>query len=101
MNTKKAIVDFIIIHNEEKGYSPTFREIADAVGLLSVSSVHKHISDLADQGYIKRQPHSPRTLEVLASYGDSPALKVLALRDGVPTIIQFRGNRYVLDPTAK
>jgi repressor LexA len=52
---------------QRHGYSPTFREIAQAVGLASVSSVSHHLSGLQDKGYLSRNEGRPRTAVVRPS----------------------------------
>ncbi len=48
-----------------KGYPPSVREICEAVGLSSTSSVHSQLNTLESKGYIRRDPTKPRTLEIL------------------------------------
>ena len=47
-----------------KGYPPTVRDICEAVGLKSTSSVHAHLSTLERGGYIRRDPTKPRAIEI-------------------------------------
>ncbi len=49
----------------EKGYPPSVREICEAVHLKSTSSVHSHLETLEENGYIRRDPTKPRTIEIL------------------------------------
>lgn len=49
---------------EKKGFPPTVREIGKAVELSSTSTVHGHLSRLEENGYIKRDPSSPRAIEI-------------------------------------
>ena len=49
----------------QKGYPPSVREICDAVKLKSTSSVHSHLETLEKNGYIRRDPTKPRTIEIL------------------------------------
>ncbi|MBF4161685.1 transcriptional repressor LexA [Nocardioides acrostichi] len=49
---------------ERRGYPPSMREIGEAVGLTSTSSVSHQLRQLEDKGFIKRDPHRPRALEV-------------------------------------
>ena len=49
----------------DKGYPPSIREICDAVGLKSPSTVHSHLSKLEYLGYIRKDPTKPRAIEVL------------------------------------
>ncbi len=54
------------IHEEVsgRGYPPTVREICDATGLASTSTVHGHLARLEKHGYIVRDPAKPRAIEV-------------------------------------
>lgn len=61
---QRAILAMIHAHVEEHDYPPSVREIGDAVGLRSTSSVHAHLQTLADKGYLRRDPTKPRALEL-------------------------------------
>jgi repressor LexA len=50
---------------EERGYPPTVREIGDALGLASSSTVHSHLQALQKKGYLRIDPTKPRAIEVL------------------------------------
>ena len=66
-----AILDFIIHQIRIKGYPPSVREIGEAVGLQSSSTVHSHLTQLEQKGYIKRDPTKPRAIMILKdSSGD-------------------------------
>ena len=62
---QKQIYDFICSEVKEKGYPPSVREIAQAVGLRSPSTVHVHLQVLEDKGYIRRNLSKSRALEVV------------------------------------
>jgi repressor LexA len=62
---QQQILDFICAEIHRKGYPPSVREIGDAVGLSSSSTVHSHLSALEAKGMIRRDPSKPRALEVL------------------------------------
>lgn len=62
---QQMILDFIKSEVETKGYPPSVREIAKAVGLASSSTVHGHLSRLESKGYIRRDPTKPRAIEIL------------------------------------
>src|SRR5699024_2069330 len=66
---QQKILDFIKEEVDKKGYPPSVREIAEAVGLASSSTVHGHLSRMESKGYIRRDPTKPRAIEVL----DQPA----------------------------
>lgn len=58
------ILEFIHQEVSKRGYPPTVREICNATGLASTSTVHGHLSRLEKQGYILRDPAKPRAIEV-------------------------------------
>lgn len=62
---QQAIMEFIARAVETRGYPPSMREIGDAVGLSSLSSVTHQLSRLELAGYIRRDPNRPRALEIL------------------------------------
>lgn len=62
---QEAILSYIKEHVELKGYPPAVREIGEAVGLASSSTVHGHLARLEKKGYIRRDPTKPRAIEVL------------------------------------
>ncbi len=59
------ILDFIKKEIRSKGYPPSVREIGEAVGLNSSSTVHGHLSQLESKGFLRRNPAKPRAIEVL------------------------------------
>lgn len=62
---QKQILDFIKSEIREKGYPPSVREICDAVGLKSTSTVHGHLERMERNGVIRRDPSKPRAIEIL------------------------------------
>lgn len=62
---QQMILDYIKNEVAEKGYPPSVREIAVAVGLASSSTVHGHLSRIESKGYIRRDPTKPRAIEIL------------------------------------
>ena len=64
-NPQQIIYDFIKSHQEEKGYPPSVREICEAVGLKSTSTVHGHLERLERKGIIRRDPAKPRAIELV------------------------------------
>ncbi|HEX2062902.1 MAG TPA: transcriptional repressor LexA [Acidimicrobiales bacterium] len=61
---RREILDFIAAQLRERGYPPSVREIGEAVGLTSSSTVHAHLATLQRQGYLRRDPTKPRAIEV-------------------------------------
>ena len=62
---QENIFGFIKDEVRSKGYPPSVREIGEAVGLRSSSTVHAHLEKLEKKGYIRRDPTKPRAIEVL------------------------------------
>ena len=62
---QREIFDFVVKYADKHGYPPTVREIGEAVGLASPSTVHAHLANLERAGYLKRDPTKPRALEVV------------------------------------
>ena len=62
---QKQILEYIKETILSKGYPPAVREICEAVNLKSTSSVHSHLETLEKNGYIRRDPTKPRTIEIL------------------------------------
>jgi repressor LexA len=62
---QRQIFDFLTSYVERHGYPPTVREIGEAVGLASPSTVHAHLANLERAGLIKRDPTKPRALELV------------------------------------
>lgn len=62
---QREVLDFIRSELYAKGYPPSVREICEAVGLKSTSTVHGHLERLEKKGYIRRDPTKPRAIEVL------------------------------------
>lgn len=62
---QEAILSFIKNEVRDKGYPPSVREIGEAVGLASSSTVHGHLDRLEKKGFIRRDPTKPRAIEVL------------------------------------
>ena len=59
-----GILECIEAHMREHGYPPSVREIGEAVGLTSPSTVHSHLATLQKLGYLRRDPTKPRAIEV-------------------------------------
>jgi repressor LexA len=61
---QRAILDYLRGFVDEHGYPPTVREIGEAVGLRSPSTVHAHLAQLERAGHLRRDPTKPRALEL-------------------------------------
>ncbi|MEN6357502.1 MAG: transcriptional repressor LexA [Armatimonadota bacterium] len=62
---QRQILDYIVRHTEEQGYPPTVREIGEAVGLSSSSTVHAHLKGLENAGLIRRDAVLTRAIRVV------------------------------------
>jgi repressor LexA len=65
---QKDVLDFIADFVEENGYSPSYEELAHALKLASLATVHKHIAALESRNYLRRQFNHSRSLEVASKY---------------------------------
>ncbi len=70
---QREILEFLRNHARNHAYPPTVREIGQAVGLSSSSTVQNHLNALEQKGHIRRDPTKSRTVEVV---GDEPAASV-------------------------
>lgn len=71
---QRQILEYIIAEVQQKGYPPSVREIGEAVGLSSSSTVHAHLARLEELGYLRRDPTKPRAIEVLSGGIDNADL---------------------------
>jgi repressor LexA len=102
---QRAIIDFIVSTHRDRGYPPTVREIGDAVGLSSPSSVHAQVRTLVERGLIRKDPDRPRAIvvtepPVLASVpeptSDSARFKRRAEVMDVPLVGQIAAGAPIL-----
>lgn len=79
---QQDVYDFIKKTVLAKGYPPSVREIGDAIGLQSSSTVHSHLTNLEEKGYIRRDPTKPRAIEIITDEDTSmyePVIQVPVL----------------------
>lgn len=72
---QQDILAYIKDEVKKKGYPPSVREIGEAVGLASSSTVHGHLARLESKGLIRRDPTKPRAIEILENETDMPTPK--------------------------
>jgi repressor LexA len=65
---QKDVLDFLASFVEKNGYSPSYEEIAEGLGLASLATVHKHVLALEMKHYVKRGFNQSRSLEVSSKY---------------------------------
>jgi len=62
---QKQILDYISQYIQKNGFSPTLQEIADALGVSSLATVHEHLTTMAKKGVIKRYEGAVRGIEIV------------------------------------
>ncbi len=92
---QEQILDFILSAVRTRGYPPSVREIGEAVGLSSPSTVHSHLSTLAREGFIRRDPSKPRAIEVIDDGGGETGLVRAPVRD-VPLVGRIAAGSPIL-----
>jgi repressor LexA len=90
-----AILEFIREAVEQRGYPPSVREIGDAVGLRSPSSVHGQLSTLQNGGYLRRDPSRPRAIEVHFDPDTELSMHVTATKN-VPLVGEIAAGAPIL-----
>src|SRR6202453_3644904 len=71
---RRQILEFIALQIRDRGYPPSVREIGEAVGLTSSSTVHTHLQVLQREGYLQRDPTKPRAISVSFEPGSGAAM---------------------------
>jgi repressor LexA len=69
---QQEIWTFLVDYVDRHGYPPTVREIGEAVGLASPSTVHAHLANLERAGFLRRDPTKPRALELIGREKTAP-----------------------------
>jgi repressor LexA len=92
---QKEILDLILRTVESRGYPPSVREIGEAVGLNSPSTVHSHLSALVKAGYLRRDPSKSRAIEVLDPSREQHDLRRAPVRD-VPLLGRIAAGSPIL-----
>jgi repressor LexA len=72
---QRQVLEFIDGEVRERGYPPSVREIGEAVGLSSSSTVHAHLAALQDKGFLKRDPTKPRAMELVYDSASGSAIE--------------------------
>src|SRR5947209_20168252 len=89
---QREILTFVQRYADAHGYPPSVREIGQALGLTSSSTVHSHLAALERKGYLRRDPSNPRALEVLRDEHEVPTKKGIR----APSIGRFAAGRPML-----
>lgn len=73
---QKEILDYIGAFIEERGYAPSFEEIAEHFGYSSLATVHEHLSNLERKGYIRKSYNESRSVELVSQETTSPSIEL-------------------------
>src|ERR1700684_1055278 len=94
---QRTILDVIRASVSSRGYPPSIREIGDAVGLTSTSSVAHQLRTLERKGFLRRDPNRPRAVDVRSADDPSrpPVLTDVAGSDALPEPTYRSGERRV------
>ena len=101
---QRQIFDFLTKYVDDHGYPPTVREIGEAVGLASPSTVHAHLANLERAGLFKRDPTKPRAIELRrepkpAGAGDVHKLPLVGeVAAGGPLLAEHNIEEYLAVP---
>ena len=109
---QRQILDYVESFVETNGYSPSYEEIAHAFGYSSLATVHEHLTNLEQKGFLRKNYNKSRSLEVVRAEMNAPALELPLLGSvaaglpieavqeqetiTVPHDMVRRGNNYVL-----
>lgn len=72
---RREILEYIAEQQRVRGFPPSVREIGQAVGLASSSTVHSHLKTLQEAGFLRRDPTKPRAIEVRYDSGSGAAIE--------------------------
>jgi repressor LexA len=97
---QREILDFITAHLDDKGYAPSFEEIARQFGFHSLATVHEHLTNLERKGYIRRAHNESRAIEIVPPKGQTGAteLPLLGLVAAGEPIEAISGNDTIAVP---
>ncbi|HEX8212717.1 MAG TPA: transcriptional repressor LexA [Longimicrobium sp.] len=110
---QRQILDYVESFVETNGYSPSYEEIAEHFQYSSLATVHEHLTNLEQKGFLRKNYNKSRSLEVVRADLHAPAIELplmgtvaaglpLEVTDGlqetvtVPHDMVRRGNNYVL-----
>jgi repressor LexA len=86
---QQEIWQFLVEYVDAHGYPPTVREIGEAVGLASPSTVHAHLANLERAGLLRRDPTKPRALELVGHRRTAPAAEAAPEPERLPLLGQI------------
>jgi repressor LexA len=96
---QQRILDFIGDTVRERGYPPTVREIGEAVGLTSSSSVHSQLANLQRKGLLHKDPTKPRAIQIDEPRVEGAVVPVLGrIAAGAPVLASEHVEEYLTVP---
>ena len=98
---QQRILDVISSTVRQRGYPPTVREIGEAVGLTSSSSVHAQLANLERKGLLRKDPTKPRAMTLANEEGHARGVSVPLvghIAAGAPTLAQEHVEEYLAVP---
>lgn len=96
---QRRILEFIALTVRERGYPPTVREIGEAVGLTSSSSVHAQLANLERRGLLHKDPTKPRAMALEAPRLEGVAIPLLGrIAAGAPVLAEQHVEEYLTVP---
>jgi repressor LexA len=96
---QRRILEFIARTVRERGYPPTVREIGEAVGLTSSSSVHAQLANLERRGLLHKDPAKPRAMALEAPRAEGVPVPLLGrIAAGVPVLAEQHVEEYLSIP---
>lgn len=88
---QRQVYDFIAEFVQSKGYSPSFEEIGEGLGLNSLATVHKHICNLEEKGLLKRDYNRSRSIDVIPPRGRMK--QAMVANDALPLMGRIAAGR--------
>ncbi len=92
---QREMYDFIAHFVQKNGYSPSFEEIGSGMGLSSLATVHKHLTNLEKKGLLKRDYNRSRSIDVLAPKGRNKKEMALVASNELPLLGRIAAGRPV------
>ncbi len=90
---QRQVYDFIAGFVQKNGYSPSFEEIGAGLGLSSLATVHKHVTNLEKKGLLKRDYNRSRSIDVLPPRGQLKKAMAAAAATSLPLIGRIAAGR--------
>jgi repressor LexA len=96
---QQRILDFIAETVHDRGYPPTVREIGEAVGLTSSSSVHAQLANLERKGLLHKDPTKPRAMTLSEPRADAVTVPLVGrIAAGAPILAEEHVEEYLAIP---